>query len=273
MAGRNIKNNADWFSHDADASSDEKVVYLESVFGHTGYAVYFKFLECMTRADGFKLQWNDIKKAIYASKFGISVTEMDRFITECCRQEVKAFEIDDGFIFSPGLIKRLEPLLSKREYNRQKYQEQKQEVEEKQNDNSISVTEMTQSKVKERKGYTPPKPPKGKIDELKDYLLKNTPKDMQAHVLKITEFYKYRQQKPKAKRYDTKKKINGLFRDLSNCMAAGYDISACMDIAMERGWMTPSVDYFKPEMFLAEKLNGKSQKSKEEILKQAGFSS
>lgn len=153
MAGRNIKNNADWFSHDADASSDEKVVYLESVFGHTGYAVYFKFLECMTRSDGFKLQWNDIKKAIYASKFGISVTEMDRFITECCRQEVKAFEIESGYIFSPGLIKRLEPLLSKREYNRQKYQEQKQAVEEKQDNGSISVTEMTQSKVKERKEY------------------------------------------------------------------------------------------------------------------------
>lgn len=152
MAGRNIKNNADWFSHDADASSDEKLVYLESTFGHMGYAVYFKFLECMTRSGGFRLQWNDIKKAIYASKFNISVTEMDRFITECCRQEVKAFEIDDGFIFSPGLIKRLEPLLAKREYNRQKYQEQKQDVEEKQNDDSISVTEMTQSKVKESKG-------------------------------------------------------------------------------------------------------------------------
>jgi len=151
MAGRTPKNNADWFSHDADASSDEKIVYLESVFGHMGYAVYFKFLECMTRSNGFKLQWNDIKKAIYASKFGISVTEMDRFITECCRQEVKAFEVDDGFIFSPGLIKRLEPLLTKREYNRKKYQEQKQDITKTVTEKPNSVTEMTQSKVKESK--------------------------------------------------------------------------------------------------------------------------
>jgi hypothetical protein len=148
MAGRNKKDNADYFSHDADASSDEKILYLESLFGHTGYAVYFKMLECMTRAEGFKLEWNEIKKSIYASKFGISVTEFDRFITECCRKEVGAFKIEDGEIFSPGLLKRLQPLIDKREYNRNKYQQQKQAV----SDSSISVTEMTQRKGKERKG-------------------------------------------------------------------------------------------------------------------------
>src|SRR6056297_2874460 len=151
MSGRNIKNNAEWFSHDADASSDEKIVYLESVVGSTGYAVYFKLLECMSRAEGFKLEWNDIKKAVYASKFGISVTEMDRFITESCREEVKAFEIEEGEIFSRGLIKRMEPLLAKREYNRQKYQEKKQEVRNSVTEKRNSVTETTHSIVKERK--------------------------------------------------------------------------------------------------------------------------
>jgi hypothetical protein len=149
MAGRSPKNKADWFSHDADASSDEKIVYLESTFGHTGYAVYFKFLECMTRAEDFKLKWDDIKKAIYASKFGISVTEIDRIVSECCRQEVKALKLEDGYIFSPGLIKRFEPLLAKREYNRQKYHEQKQEVSISVTEKPISVTKKTHSIVKD----------------------------------------------------------------------------------------------------------------------------
>ena len=126
-AGRNQKNNADYFSHDADASADEKLVYLESIFGHTGYALYFKFLECMTRADDFKLKWDEIKKAVYAAKFSVSVTEIEQFVTECCRDEIKAFVVDDGHIYSPGLIKRFSALIAKREYNRQKYQEQKQE--------------------------------------------------------------------------------------------------------------------------------------------------
>ena len=152
MAGRAQKNNADYFSHDADASSDEKIVYLESCFGLTGYAVYFKLLECMTRTPGFKIQWDDIKKSVYASKFRISVTEIEQIVTECCREEIKAFIFEDGMLFSPGLIKRFSALLSKREYNRQKYEKQKQDVTISVTENAISVNGNTQySIVKESK--------------------------------------------------------------------------------------------------------------------------
>ena len=145
MAGRNRKDTADYFSHDSDASSDEKIIYLESLFGHTGYAVYFKFLERMVRAKDFEIEWNDIKKAIYATEFRISVTEIDRIVTECCRKEIKAFEIVDGKMFSAGLKKRMQPLLEKREYNRLKYEEKKRAA--------ISVTESSRNDtVKERKG-------------------------------------------------------------------------------------------------------------------------
>ncbi len=145
MAGRLQKESADYFSHDADASSDEKIVYLESRFGHKGYAVYFKFLERMVRSKNFEIEWNDIKKAIYASEFSISVTEIEQIVTECCRKEIKAFEIDKNKLFSPGLKKRMQPLLDKREYNRLKYEEKKLK--------SISVTESDRNDtVKESKG-------------------------------------------------------------------------------------------------------------------------
>jgi len=156
MAGRNKKTTAEYFSHDVDASSDEKLIYLESLFGHTGYALYFKFLERMARSDGFKIEWNNIKKAIYASEFNISVTEIDKFVSESCRHEIKAFKIEDGMMFSSGLLKRMQPLLEKREYNRKKYEEKKaNEIKDKAisvTDKTISVTEMIQSKGKESKG-------------------------------------------------------------------------------------------------------------------------
>jgi len=126
MAGRNQRTSADYFSHDADASTDEKIIYLESKFGFQGYALYFKLLERMCRAEGFKLAWDDIKKAIYATWFGISVTELESFVTECCRKEINAFTIKNGYIFSQGLLNRMKPLIDKREYNRNKYHEQKQ---------------------------------------------------------------------------------------------------------------------------------------------------
>ena len=107
MAGRNRKNNAEYFSHDADASSDEKIIYLESVFGHKGYAIYFKFLERMVRSENFEIDWNDIKKTIYAAEFNISVTEIEQIVSECCREEIKAFQVKDGKLFSNGLKKRM----------------------------------------------------------------------------------------------------------------------------------------------------------------------
>ncbi len=278
MAGRNRKNIAEYFSHDADASSDEKIIFLESQFGHMGYAVYFKFLERMTRSDNFELEWNDIKKAIYASEFRISVTEIDQIVSECCRNEIKAFQIEEGKLFSAGLKKRMQPLLEKREYNRQKYEEKK--TKENSNlcisvtENSVSVDEMTQRKGKERKGKdnnTPHIPQKGKDVELKDFFLKNIPEDLSFLQNNLLEFFKYRQQKPKSKRYQSEIGINGLFRDICNCIAVGHPPVECLNIAMERGWQTPSPDYFKPEMF-TKLTNGTVQETKEQILKRHGLS-
>ena len=154
VAGRNRRDTADYFSHDSDASSDEKIVYLESLFGHTGYAVYFKFLERMVRSKNFEIEWNDVKKTIYAKEFSISVTEIDRIITECCRKEIEAFNIVDGKMFSPGLKKRMQPLLEKREYNRIKYEKKKKDNYLKCKNNSISVTEINRNDAENNRNDT-----------------------------------------------------------------------------------------------------------------------
>jgi len=260
MAGRNQKNIADWFSHDADASSDEKVVYLESLFGPIGYAVYFKFLECMTRSEDFKLKWDAIKKAVYASKFGISVTEINRFITESCREEIKAFVIEDGYLFSPGLVKRLEPLLAKREYNRQKYQEQKQKIINSETERAKSVTELTQSKGKESKE-------KNIYTHLFDYLNSKIQNGFLPHQNKIIEFYKYRMAKPKKDRYATEKGIDGLFRDISGCKSFGYPIGQCIDVAMENNWQSPKPHYYEKMNWAISKTSNLQQKPLEDCFK------
>lgn len=154
MAGRKQRENADYFPHDADASSDEKIVYLESIFGLQGYAIYFKFIEILTRSANFEIEYNDIKKSVYAKKIGISAPEIDQFVAECVRKEIKAFVIKDGLLFSPGLKKRLEPLVDKREKMRIRYEEIKQTNSETNNSEteiSNSVAEITQSKVKKSK--------------------------------------------------------------------------------------------------------------------------
>ena len=116
-----------------------------------------------------------------------------------------------------------------------------------------------------------PLPPKGKDVELKDFLLKNIPEDLSFLKNNFLEFFKYRQQKPKSKRYQSEIGINGLFRDICNCIAVGHPPVECLNIAMERGWQTPSPDYFKPEMF-TKLTNGTVQETKEQILKRHGLS-
>ena len=62
---------------------------------------------------------------------------------------------------------------------------------------------------------------------------------------KITEFYRYRQKKPKAKRYQSEKSIVGFIRDCRRCLEIYADLGECLDITMERGWMTPDPEYLE----------------------------
>ncbi len=158
MSGRPIKENADYFSHDADASNDEKLIYLESIFGFKGYAFYFKMLEILTRANNFEIEFNGLKKPIYAKKIGISIEEFDSVLSECCRKEIQAFIVENNVLFSPGLKKRMQPLKDKRKNMRQKYKN-KTDTE---YENDFSESEMTQRKEEKRKKE------KNKKEEIKE---------------------------------------------------------------------------------------------------------
>ena len=116
---RPIKEHANWFKHDADASSDDKLIYIESLFGLTGYAFYFKMLEILTRSNNFEVELSTLKTPIYAKKRGVSVDDFKTIVEALTIPELEIFVLtDDGRLYSEGLKKRLEPLLTKRERDR-----------------------------------------------------------------------------------------------------------------------------------------------------------
>jgi hypothetical protein len=177
--GRPQRLNADYFSHDSDASSDEKLIYLESLFGDSGYAWYFKMLETLTRSDNFEIEWSEIKAAILARKFNADIVRFTSFIVAATNTDVRAFCIEEGKLYSPGLKKRLGALnerrakeaerMAKYRQSRAEYGENEQETEGQQvvntSDNQqfkngrriVGATNIivgatnTQSKVKESK--------------------------------------------------------------------------------------------------------------------------
>ena len=63
---------------------------------------------------------------------------------------------------------------------------------------------------------------------------------------KIFEFYNWRMDdkiKGKKQPYESEKGIDGLFRNMCGCRKAGLIVSDCLDIAMERPWLTPDPTY------------------------------
>jgi len=83
--------------------------------------------------------------------------------------------------------------------------------------------------------------------ELKKYLLEKIPPTLKPSKEYVLSFYKYRMKnkiKGKKQPYETTLGIDGLFRDLKNCVEEGYPVKSCCDVAKENGWLTPRVGYF-----------------------------
>ena len=115
---RPVKNNAMFFFHETDASSDEKILYLESRHGVAAYAFYFKMLETLSRADNFFIPYNDITLSVLSKKFGIDLEVFNKILDDCLKPEISLLIINDNILFSPGLVKRMQPLMEKRKKSR-----------------------------------------------------------------------------------------------------------------------------------------------------------
>jgi len=100
------KNNADYFSHDANARHDLKLKSLEAELGLGGYALYFKMLEILAGSDFYEI---DISKPYIIgslpSDLGCTKQEFDDFLQLTLTLEL--LKKKESRIYSPGLKKRL----------------------------------------------------------------------------------------------------------------------------------------------------------------------
>lgn len=127
------KDNADYFSHDADMRNDNKLKAVRRKFKNEGYAIWNMLLEHLTDCDFFEYEYNDLNIELLSGDFDIDpklLKEMiDYFIL------LNLLILDSGYIKSLQLIKRFDSLLSKR----------------KRDNNRVIANENPQSKVKESK--------------------------------------------------------------------------------------------------------------------------
>lgn len=132
---RPIKNNADYFPHDADMRNDTRIKALRRKHGLEGYAIYVMMVEFLTDSDFFECKNDSFSLELVAGDFDIETDKLDSILQYCFQLDLFQLDAETNVIKCKSLENRLNPLLSKRKRDR----------------NVVIDSENTQSKVKESK--------------------------------------------------------------------------------------------------------------------------
>lgn len=118
---RPIKNNAEYFSHDADMRNDLRIKAIRNKFGLEGYAMYCILLECLTDADNFVLKYGVSDAELLAADMGVNPMQLKKAIEYMLKINLlQSFKTNTGqvYIKCDTLVKRFSGLLSKRKRDR-----------------------------------------------------------------------------------------------------------------------------------------------------------
>lgn len=134
------KENAEYFSHDADMRNHRKIRAIGNKFGLSGYGAWCILLEMLTEADYNRLPLNDEFDWILRTPdfYSITTEEVQEIIKFCLTLRLFDTEVTNNtqYFYSVNLRERLTGVYEKRKRLRDKYEEQK-------NLNLVSVAETT----------------------------------------------------------------------------------------------------------------------------------
>ena len=115
--------------------NDTRVKALRRKFGTEGYGIYCMLIELLTDSDYFQFKNDSLSIELVAGDFDIDPNKLTAILQYLNQLDLIQLDATTGLITCKSLDKRLEPLLSKRERDRDR----------------VSASENTQSKVKESK--------------------------------------------------------------------------------------------------------------------------
>ena len=98
--------------HDANASSNFKIMMMIQKEGMKGYGIYWMILEFLRVQNGYKADVRILP--VLARKMRVTVATLKRIIFDS-----GLFEVNNTTFSSPGLTRRMGPLEAKREANRE----------------------------------------------------------------------------------------------------------------------------------------------------------
>lgn len=113
------KNNAEYFSHDADMRNDVKIKALRRKFQHKGYAVWCFILEVLTDGEYFEIDYSELNREFLAADFDVPVGELEQIVDYCCRIGLLQLT-EDNRLYSEAHQRRFTGLVEKRRRDRER---------------------------------------------------------------------------------------------------------------------------------------------------------
>ena len=115
---RPLKTGLDYFPHDVDASSDERLEALTALHSNDGYSLYFRLLELIYKTANGELNLSDERiRVILPRRLHLSRRRFERILADACSlglfDKQKFFELK--LLTSPGIRKRFLEVTKMRE--------------------------------------------------------------------------------------------------------------------------------------------------------------
>lgn len=106
-----------YFSHDANARNDTKILSMRCDYGLEGYGMYWVIIECMREEENYKLMLNDNTYRALAMQMHCKIDTVEKFIKDCI-EVYGLFQSDGQVLWSNSLLRRMEKMTKIREKRR-----------------------------------------------------------------------------------------------------------------------------------------------------------
>jgi len=113
-----VTKEAYYFSHDANARNDQKILAMRSVYGAEGYGWYWIIVEMLREATDYKIKLTKYTSNALALQMQCTPDAAHKFVQDCIH-EFNLFESDGEYFWSNSLLRRMKEKEIKSEKARQ----------------------------------------------------------------------------------------------------------------------------------------------------------
>jgi|GEM_PF-5332459 len=104
-----MKRDVYWFSHDANARRDQKMIMMRHVYGAEGYGWFWMLIEMMRETEDHRLKLTGKYTMTALAKeldSNCNANALQKYIEDCI-EEFELFETDGEYFWSPALCRRM----------------------------------------------------------------------------------------------------------------------------------------------------------------------